>query len=110
MILSTATPALAPGGAILLVFVAVALYLVATAPMAWLRRFSAAALVGGWLLHGVLLAIDIGGVGLNEPGARLGFAPVLSMTVWLVIAVYTVESRFVPLISTIPHRDQPDRV
>jgi ABC-type uncharacterized transport system permease subunit len=61
------------------------------------KRLSAPALVGGWLLHGVLLAIDIGGVGQSEPGARLGFAPVLSMTVWLVIAVHTVESRLVPL-------------
>jgi ABC-type uncharacterized transport system permease subunit len=49
------------------------------------------------VLHGVLLVIDIAGIGLNEPGARLGFAPVLSMTVWLVVAVYTVESRLVPL-------------
>ena len=97
MILSTAHPALDPGGPILLVGVGVGLYLLATAPMRWLRGLSAAALVGGWLLHGLLLAIDIGGVGLSEPGARLGFAPVLSMTVWLVIAVYTVESRLVPL-------------
>jgi ABC-type uncharacterized transport system permease subunit len=29
--------------------------------------------------------------------ARFGFAPALSMTVWLVLAVYFVESRFVPL-------------
>ena len=97
MILSTATPALAPGGGMLLVSVTLALYLLATAPVLALRRFSTAALVGGWILHGLLLVIDIAGVGLNEPGARLGFAPVLSMTVWLVIAVYSVESRFVPL-------------
>jgi ABC-type uncharacterized transport system permease subunit len=82
---------------LLLVFVTVALYLAATAPFAGLRRFSVAALVGGWLLHGLLLLIDIAGVGLGESGARLGFAPVLSMTVWLVIAVYSIESRFVPL-------------
>ncbi len=97
MILSTATSALAPGGGMLLVSVTLALYLLATAPVLALRRFSTAALVGGWILHGLLLVIDIAGVGLNEPGARLGFAPVLSMTVWLVIAVYSVESRFVPL-------------
>ena len=97
MILSTASPALAPGGGLLLVAVALLLYLVATLPFSALARFSAAALLGGWLLHGVLLIIDIGGIGLAEPGARLGFAPVLSMTVWLVIAVYTVESRLVPL-------------
>lgn len=97
MILSTASPVLAPGGGLLLVCVAALLYVVATLPWSALRRFSAAAFIGAWLLHGVLLVIDIGGVGLNEPGARLGFAPVLSMTVWLVVAVYTVESRLVPL-------------
>jgi ABC-type uncharacterized transport system permease subunit len=97
MILSTPSPTLAPGGGPLLVLVAVLLYLVAAAPLAPLRRFSAVALVGGWLLHGVLLLIDIAGIGLGESGARLGFAPVLSMTVWLVLAVYSVESRFLPL-------------
>jgi ABC-type uncharacterized transport system permease subunit len=48
-------------------------------------------------LHGVLLALDVGGWGRVEAGARLGFGPVLSLTVWLVLAVHTVESRFVPL-------------
>ncbi len=97
MILSTASPALAPDGGLLLVAMALLLYLGAALPLAALRRFSAAALLGGWVLHGVLLVIDIAGVGLNAPGARLGFAPVLSMTVWLVLAVYEVESRLVPL-------------
>jgi ABC-type uncharacterized transport system permease subunit len=97
MILSTASTTLAPGGGLLLVAVALALYILAALPLALLRRFSAAALVGAWLLHLLLLVIDIAGVGLDEPGARLGFAPVLSMTVWLVIAVYSVESRLVPL-------------
>ena len=97
MILSTPSPLLAPAGGLLLAAVAVALYAVAAVPaLAW-RRVSAAALVGGWMLHLVLLVIDIGGIGQPMPGTRLGFAPVLSMTVWLVIAVHTVESRLVPL-------------
>ncbi len=99
MILSTASPVLAPGGGLLLVGVALLLYGLAALPMAVLQRFSAAALLGGWLLHGVLLVIDIAGIGLPMPGARLGFAPVLSITVWLVIAVYVVESRFAPLLA-----------
>ena len=81
----------------MLVVVALGLYLLAALPFAALRRFSAAALLGGWLLHALLLVIDIAGVGQSEPGARLGFGPVLSMTVWLVIAVYVVESRLVPM-------------
>ncbi len=97
MILSTASPALAPSGAWLLIAVAAVLYLLAAVPVPALRRFSAAALVGGFLLHGLLLVIDIGGFGLEQRGARLGFGPVLSLTVWIVIAVYTVESRLVPL-------------
>lgn len=99
MILSTASPVLAPGGGLLLVAVAVLLYGLAALPVALLQRFSAAALLGGWVLHGVLLVIDIAGIGLPQPGARLGFAPVLSITVWLVIAVYAVESRFAPLLT-----------
>jgi len=53
-----------------------------------------------WGLHLVALVIDIAGIGLARPGARFGFAPALSMTVWLVLAVYMVESRFVPLQSS----------
>jgi ABC-type uncharacterized transport system permease subunit len=88
---------MASGGGTLLVLLTVVLYLTATVPWEAFRKVSAPALVGGWLLHGVLLLIDIAGIGLAEEGARLGFAPVLSMTVWLVIAVYSIESRLVPL-------------
>jgi ABC-type uncharacterized transport system permease subunit len=97
MILSTAHPTLAPGGALLLAAVAAALYVAAALPLPRLQRFSAAALIGGFVLHLLLLVVDIGGYGQPEAGARLGFGPVLSMAVWLVIAVHTVESRLVPL-------------
>lgn len=50
-----------------------------------------------WLFHLAALVLDIAGFGLARPGARFGFAPALSMTMWLVLAVYLVESRFVPL-------------
>lgn len=62
-------------------------------PFAW----AAASLVAGWLMHAVLLVFDIGGFGLPVSGARLGFGPVLSLTLWLVVGVHIVESRFVPL-------------
>jgi ABC-type uncharacterized transport system permease subunit len=103
---SSSAPLLAPGGALLIAGVAVVLYLLAALPAtflrgeglaALLRRFSAAALLGAWVLHLLLLVIDIGGFGQAERGARLGFGPVLSMTVWLLIAVHGVESRFLPL-------------
>ncbi len=51
----------------------------------------------GWLAHLAALVIDIGGVGLDHAGTRFGFAPALSATLWLVIGVYLVESRLLPL-------------
>ena len=50
-----------------------------------------------WTAQFVALFIDISGYGLDTSGARFGFAPALSMTIWLVLMVYLVESRFVPL-------------
>lgn len=88
---------LAPGGGLLLVGVAMGLYALAALPLGPLKRLSAAALLGAFALHAVLLLIDIGSVGQPGGGARLGFGPVLSVTVWLVIGVYAVENRLVPM-------------
>ena len=44
-----------------------------------------------WLLHGALLAWGVLG---REP--RFGFAPALSITVWLVLTAYVVESQLYP--------------
>jgi len=76
---------------------AVLAYVVAAWPSTGRGTVSTAALIVGWSLHLLELLLDIGGWGESAPGARLGFAPVLSMTVWLVLAVHTIESRFVPL-------------
>ena len=56
-----------------------------------------AALTVAWLAHAAAIVVDIAGLGSDTPGARFGFAPALSMTLWFVLAVYGVESRFVPL-------------
>jgi ABC-type uncharacterized transport system permease subunit len=48
-----------------------------------------------WGLHAVVLAW---GLMLGEP--RFGFAPALSVTAWLVAAVYLVESHFFPQLQT----------
>jgi len=82
---------------LVLALVAVLAYGMAAWPAQGASRLPAPALVAGWLLHALLLALDIGGWGRGEPGARLGFGPVLSLTVWLVLGVHEVESRFVPL-------------
>ena len=55
------------------------------------------ALLAGWVAHALAILVDIAGIGSELAAARFGFAPALSMTVWLVLAVYVVESRFVPL-------------
>jgi ABC-type uncharacterized transport system permease subunit len=97
MILPTAPVTTLGMAPLVLALTAVLAYAVAAWPSRSLSRLPAPALVAGWLLHAVLLALDIGGWGRGEPGARLGFGPVLSLTVWLVLAVHEVESRFVPL-------------
>ena len=48
-----------------------------------------------WLLHALLLAL---GLLLGEP--RFGFGPALSVTAWLVAAVYMVESHVFPQMQT----------
>ena len=77
--------------------VALACYVAAAMPS---ERFASSlrkALFVGWIAQGVSLAIDIAGIGSGVAGARFGFAPALSMTLWLVLAVYELESRSVPL-------------
>ncbi len=61
-------------------------------PSAWWRLLSI-----GWLAHGLSILIDIAGIGTAQGGIRFGFAPALSVTVWLVIAVYEIESRWVTI-------------
>ena len=97
MILSFVPAANLGAAPLLLALLAMLAYGVAALPARGPSRLPVPALVAGWLLHAVLLALDIGGWGRGETGARLGFGPVLSLTVWLVLAVHGVESRFVPL-------------
>jgi ABC-type uncharacterized transport system permease subunit len=47
-----------------------------------------------WVLHACLLAVALLGFGGSE--ARFGFAPALSVTAWLVLTVYAVESMRYP--------------
>ncbi len=53
------------------------------------------ALMAAWALHAVALAW-----GLLGDNPRFGFAPALSVTAWLVLTVYAVESRFFPQMGT----------
>ncbi len=77
--------------------VAMAAYAAAAWPLASRARWPEAALALGWAAHALTLVLDILGVGAAVPGARFGFAPALSATVWIVLAVHSVESRLLPL-------------
>jgi ABC-type uncharacterized transport system permease subunit len=54
-------------------------------------RMGRLVLLLGWLLHAVVLAISLAGA-----APHFGFAPALSVTAWLVGAVYAIESHFYP--------------
>lgn len=53
----------------------------------------------GWLAQAVAIVLDALVLGGAESGARFGFAPALSVTVWLVLAVYAIESRRIDLVA-----------
>ena len=57
------------------------------------ERAARAALLVAWILHGTLLA-----AGLLGEQPRFGFAPALSVTAWLVLTVYAIESKLFPLL------------
>jgi ABC-type uncharacterized transport system permease subunit len=57
------------------------------------HRGTRAALLLAWLLHALLLGV---GLGLWHDEPHFGFAPALSVTVWLVVAIYAVEARYYP--------------
>lgn len=72
-------------------------YVAAAWPLPSRVRWPEGALAVGWVAHGLALALDVFGYGAAVAGARFGFAPALSATVWIVLAVHTVESRLLPL-------------
>jgi len=74
----------------------VAYGIVAAAPDTASQRLRGAVVVA-WLAHGAAIIVDVAGIGSDAVGARFGFAPALSATIWLVVGVYGVESRFIPL-------------
>jgi ABC-type uncharacterized transport system permease subunit len=72
-------------------------YAAASWPWPARARWPEAALAVGWVAHALALTLDIFGVNEPEPGARFGFAPALSATVWIALAVHSIESRLLPV-------------
>ncbi len=69
-----------------------AAYGITAATASRLTRSATQWLLGlAWLLHAATLAL-----GLAGGQARFGFAPALSITAWLVLTVYAIESRLYP--------------
>ena len=60
-------------------------------PVGVVHRVPQVLLALAWLLHGAVLA-----EGLLGAPPRFGFGPALSITVWLVLTVYAIESRLFP--------------
>src|SRR5665647_2035866 len=79
-----------------LVLIAAAAYVVSAMGAVRLgERVPRVAVRLAWLAHGAMLLWSMFGM---DP--RFGFAPALSVTAWLVAAVYAVESRVYPLLQT----------
>ncbi|NEX64428.1 cytochrome C assembly family protein [Noviherbaspirillum galbum] len=74
---------------IILSLLAAALYLVSACLPLTQRTASAVATAVAWLLHGSALAADM----VGSDSLRIGFASVLSATLWISVAAYWLENR-----------------
>lgn len=81
----------------LFAWLAIAGYGLACLPAEPRRHWPAYLFTAAWILHAMVLAFSADLWGDGAHGLRLGFSPVLSFTVWLVLLVYAVESHVVPV-------------
>jgi ABC-type uncharacterized transport system permease subunit len=83
--------------------VAAMLYCLAALPADSPQRRLQGVLLGAWFAHALAIFFETTVWGANAAGAvaaqgaRFGFAPALSVTAWLVLTVYMLESRFLPI-------------
>lgn len=93
MILSPALQATWPSGLAILAYLVAALWPARPERTAPRHEQGVWALLSlGWLAQGVALALDVFPADAAS-SSRFGFAPALSMTLWVVLAVYALESR-----------------
>lgn len=84
-----------PSGLVLGLAAAAAYAIPAAAARHLSNTTARATLLAAWLLHALAL-----GRSLLGEAPRFGFAPALSVTAWLVLTVYAVESQFFPRLQT----------
>lgn len=60
-------------------------------------RVAMPAFVVGVAAHGAMLLSEIGSLGFHGGAARLGFGPVLSLTVCVALAIHALDGRFITL-------------
>jgi ABC-type uncharacterized transport system permease subunit len=87
----------ATGWPLWLALTALAAYALSALPGQSLQPVAVPALGVGVVAHALMLAAEVGSVGVDGTAARLGFGPVLSLTVCLVLAVHAIESRWLPV-------------
>ena len=93
MILSSGSPGLLPlglGGCALLA------YAVSALPAQRVGERAVPAFMVGVVAHVAMLLVEIGSLGLGGGVVRLGFGPVLSLTVCLTLAVHAFGGRLLP--------------
>lgn len=72
-------------------------YAVAAFSTERLQRLSQPALWVAWVAHALAIVADVASIGEPQVGARFGFAPALSVALWLVVGVYLIEYRWLPI-------------
>jgi len=88
---SAGTPGFVPG--LWLGVLTAIVYAVPALGSRWLGVISARRLlIAAWVLHALLIGLTL----LARQPLRFGFAPALSVTVWLMLTVYVIESRWYP--------------
>lgn len=95
MILSTGVPSGWPWLLAVLAVLAYALSLLGGS--AQRDRVAMPAFVVGVAAHGAMLLSEIGSLGFHGGAARLGFGPVLSLTVCVALAIHALDGRFITL-------------
>jgi ABC-type uncharacterized transport system permease subunit len=90
---------LASGWLVLLACLAVVAYVLALWPGVAFERWALRAFPAGVAAHVVMVLLEVGSLGVGSGQVRLGFGPVLSLTVCLTLAVHAIGGHLTPTAS-----------